>query len=177
MWLCFLVKKERLISCTTESPVASKQYVTRHCTTILWHLISNSGEIWPELKAIIIHMYVETLHQIILSVWDQLRVYFRSSEGFAQYWVNTFLKNIHLLNLAGRWNIKKQLVRHGVPGQCMSSTCNVDSNKIIGIGASFIIIIIIIIIMIILFVHKDKKNNTHNDYRLPQALKHFLRDI
>ena len=63
----------------------------------------------------------------------------------------------------------------------MSSTCNIDSNKIIGIGASFIIIImiiiIIIIIMIILFVHKDKKNNTHNDYRLPQALKHFLRDI
>ena len=63
----------------------------------------------------------------------------------------------------------------------MSSRCNIDSNKIIGIGASFIIIImiiiIIIIIMIILFVHKDKKNNTHNDYRLPQALKHFLRDI
>ena len=60
----------------------------------------------------------------------------------------------------------------------MSSTCNIDSNKIIGIGASFIIIIIIIIIiMIILFVHKDKKNNTHNDYRLPQALKHFLLDI
>ena len=65
----------------------------------------------------------------------------------------------------------------------MSSTCNIDSNKIIGIGASFIIIIIIItiiiiiIIMIILFVHRDKKNNTHNDYRLPQALKHFLRDI
>ena len=61
----------------------------------------------------------------------------------------------------------------------MSSTCNIDSNKIIGIGASFIIIIIIIIIiiMIILFVHEDKKNNTHNDYRLPQALKHFLHDI
>ena len=81
------------------------------------------------------------------------------------------------------WQVKhkkKKLVRHGVPGQCMSGRCNIDSNKIIGIGARFIIIImiiIIIIIMIILFVHKDKKNNTHNDYRLPQALKHFLRDI
>ena len=51
----------------------------------------------------------------------------------------------------------------------MSSTCNIDSNKIIGFGVSFIIIIIIIIIIVILFVHKDKKNNTHNDYRLPPA--------
>lgn len=58
MWLCFLVKKERLISCTTESPVASKQYETRHCTTILWDLITKSDKIWPELKTII-NMYVE----------------------------------------------------------------------------------------------------------------------
>ena len=128
MWLCFLVKKERLISCATESPVASKQYVTGHCTTAsnYFKCVTSAPCIFQEFRGVCPIL---------------------SKHFFEKY---TFAKSC--------WQVKhkkKQLVRHGVPGQCMSSTCNIDSNKIIGIGASFIIIIIIIIIiiMIILFVH------------------------